>query len=295
VSDPGPLLIAVSAATPSAVALAAVGAALATTGVALLPLARHIGDRVVPERRVFFARWGGRHLVQVLLAALFGALLVRPGASLIFDEAPGLAATLALLAVSMLPPSIVVWLSARRTEPNAIFSLGLQGDRSLAAVLYGLGLYVMFFPALLGAALLWQWLYAKLGGEPQAQELLLGFKDMSGGSLALACLFATLVVPFFEELLFRGFLQPFLVQNFHDRGGVILTSLIFAVLHGGSAFGPIFVLSLLLGAIALRTRRLWASWAVHALHNGVTIVIFLIEPELAEPVGGLLGLLGIAS
>jgi membrane protease YdiL (CAAX protease family) len=295
VSEAGPLLIAVSEAAPSALTLAALGAALATTGIALLPLARHIGDRVVPERRVFFARWGGRHLVLVLLVSLFSVFFVSSAAPSIFEDGPDLAETLVLLAVSMLPPSIAVWLSARRTEPNAVVSLGLQGERSLSAVLYGLGLYALFFPALLGAALLWQWLYGALGGEVEAQELLLGFENMSGGGLVVACVFATLVVPFFEELLFRGFLQPFLVQNFHDRGGVILTSLAFAALHGGSAFGPIFVLSLLLGAIALRTRRLWASWAVHALHNGVTITIFLIEPDLAEPAAGLLGLLGIAS
>jgi membrane protease YdiL (CAAX protease family) len=108
-------------------------------------------------------------------------------------------------------------------------------------------------------------------------------------------LLATLVVPFFEELLFRGFLQPFLVQNFHDRGGVVLTSLFFAMLHGGSAFGPIFVLSLLLGGIALRTRRLWASWAVHAVHNGLMIAVFLYNPELAQPPGAWLAAFGIPS
>jgi len=104
----------------------------------------------------------------------------------------------------------------------------------------------------------------------------------------------TLVVTFFEELIFRGFLQPFLVQNFRDVGGVVLTSLIFALLHGGVAFGPIFALSLLLGGVALRTRRLWASWAMHAAHNGLMLALFLYDPELAgQPAKDAAGLLGL--
>lgn len=294
-SEPHQLMLAILQDEPSELTLAAVGAALATTGIALLPLANHIGRCVVPERRVFFARWGGRHLVQTVLALLVAGPLIGWIAGQFIEGEPSLLVTLSLTALSMLPASAVVWFSARRTEPNAIVSLGLQADKSSPAVLYALGLYVLFLPALLGAGLLWQWIYSALGGEFKAQELLLGFQDLRGGALVGACMFAILIVPFFEELLFRGFLQPFLVQNFHDRGGVILTSILFAALHGGSAFGLIFALSLLLGAVALRTRRLWASWAVHAAHNGLMIAVLLYNPDIAKPPGGLLGLLGFGS
>ncbi|MCA8979680.1 MAG: CPBP family intramembrane metalloprotease [Planctomycetes bacterium] len=280
---------------PSAVTVAAVGAVLATTGFALLPLAKHIGDLVVPERRVFFARWGGRHLVLAVVALLLSGMVAHRLTPMLVGAEPDLVGILSMLALSMLPPAAVVWFSAKRTEPNWVVSLGLQREKSVAAVLYALGLYVLFLPALFGAGLFWPWLYERLGGVPEAQQVLLGFADLAGGRLAVACLLATLVVPFFEELLFRGFLQPFLVQNFHDRGGVILTSLIFAALHGGAAFGPIFVLSLLLGGVALRTRRLWASWAVHAVHNGAMIAVFLHRPDLVGPPGGLLGILGLTS
>jgi membrane protease YdiL (CAAX protease family) len=81
------------------------------------------------------------------------------------------------------------------------------------------------------------------------------------------------VLPFFEELVFRGFLQPLFVQNLGDRGGVFLTSLVFAIPHGDSAFLPIFGLALLLGSLKLRTQRLSAPYAVHALHNAVAFVL----------------------
>jgi len=88
------------------------------------------------------------------------------------------------------------------------------------------------------------------------------------------------VIPLFEEVMFRGFLQPLLVQNLGDRGGVALTSFVFALLHGASSILPIFGLSLVLGGIMLRTQRLAAPWAVHALHNGLMLVLLFLFPEV---------------
>ena len=96
--------------------------------------------------------------------------------------------------------------------------------------------------------------------------------SLSGGARALSALLVILVLPFFEELIFRGFLQPLFVQNLGDRGGVFLASLVFAVLHGDSAFLPIFCLALLLGSLKLRTQSLASCFAVHALHNAVVFL-----------------------
>jgi hypothetical protein len=89
-------------------------------------------------------------------------------------------------------------------------------------------------------------------------------------------------LPFVEELFFRGFLQPLLVQNFRDKGGVVLTAAIFGALHGASSFLPIFGLALVLGGVMLRTQRLMAAWAIHALHNGLQIGLILLFGDLVE-------------
>jgi membrane protease YdiL (CAAX protease family) len=47
---------------------------------------------------------------------------------------------------------------------------------------------------------------------------------------------------------------------------------VFAALHGTEGIVPIFALSLLLGAIMLRTQRLTAAWAVHAAYNALVIL-----------------------
>lgn len=282
------------AAAVSAGTAAAAGAALATTGVALLPLAGWLGSRVVPERRVFFARWGGRHLLLVAAATLIGMQLAASLLGTFADDGPGALTMIATTTLGFLPAAAAVVWSARRTEPRPLESLGLQSGGAVPAVLYALGVYLLFLPALIGSALLWPWLYEVLGETWAPQTVLLAFAELEGGALAVAVVSAVVVVPFLEELLFRGFLQPFLVQNFRDAGGVALTAFLFALLHGGSAFGPVFVLALVLGGVALKTRRLWAPWAVHAAHNGLQLALFFAYPEFAEhPVGGWLGSFGV--
>ncbi|MFM7280644.1 MAG: lysostaphin resistance A-like protein, partial [Planctomycetia bacterium] len=98
----------------------------------------------------------------------------------------------------------------------------------------------------------------------------------------LAVFFGVLLIPFFEELLFRAFFQPLMVQNVRDRLGIVVTSLIFGLLHGTAACVPVFAVSLLLGGLMLRTQSLPAVWAVHALHNGLMFVVIFVFPEAAR-------------
>ena len=111
------------------------------------------------------------------------------------------------------------------------------------------------------------------GVEVPHDVLLDRLRELDPGDRSIAILLAVLVAPLLEEILFRAFLQPLLVQNLSDRLGIVVTSLVFAALHGTAALVPIFALSLLLGAIMLRTQRLFAVWAVHATHNALVFLL----------------------
>ena len=52
-------------------------------------------------------------------------------------------------------------------------------------------------------------------------------------------------------------------------------ALLFALLHGRSAFLPLFLLSLFLGWLQRRTHSLFVPWLVHAVHNGITLALAL--------------------
>ncbi len=95
----------------------------------------------------------------------------------------------------------------------------------------------------------------------------------------MAAIFAVGLQPLLEEIIFRGFLQPLFVQNFGAIGGIGATSFLFAAVHGGSAFLPIFLLSTMIGAVMLRTQRLTAAWLLHALNNGTMLALMAWSPD----------------
>ncbi|MCU0315290.1 MAG: CPBP family intramembrane metalloprotease [Fimbriimonadaceae bacterium] len=87
---------------------------------------------------------------------------------------------------------------------------------------------------------------------------------------------AAIVAPVWEELAFRGFLAPALAKKFASPlWGVIVSSLLFALIHPQ---GPIAAIGLAtLGAMMaygmIRTTSLLPAIIVHAIHNGVLILL----------------------
>lgn len=94
------------------------------------------------------------------------------------------------------------------------------------------------------------------------------------------------VVPFIEEVLFRGYLQESLQPFVRPWTAVVITALIFALFHFSLTqgisnlliLGALFILALLLGYLKERQASLWSSLALHATFNGISLVqILLIE------------------
>lgn len=94
------------------------------------------------------------------------------------------------------------------------------------------------------------------------------------------------IVPFVEEVLFRGFFQNWLKKFMNQWKAIIFTSLIFALFHFSFSQGmgnielliSLFVLSCFLGFIYERQKSLWAPISLHAIFNAVSIMlIFFVE------------------
>ncbi|MFN0243728.1 MAG: lysostaphin resistance A-like protein [Planctomycetota bacterium] len=247
---------------------AQVGVVLVAAAVTLAPLTALAVRRIFPGRNIVFARWGFSHVVAAV-ALIFASLIVLQS---VWPQPPGDVTTALLRMVCVLAVAgVYVLRVAHRMEPEGWRALGLWRGRQGRAVVAGVVAYGMSLPLLLGLLALWPWVLERLGGQAVEQETVRLFAELSPGERWLPAILAIAVQPFFEELLFRVFLQPLLVQNLSDKLGVIATSLAFASLHGFAAFLPIFGLSLVLGGVMLRTQRLAAVWAVHALHNGLTV------------------------
>ena len=121
--------------------------------------------------------------------------------------------------------------------------------------------------------------------------------------------FGVLVAPFFEEMIFRGFLLPAVATGWdwcHERltgtrprhlvtvgnpvwstgakvFGALVVSAPFALMHSaqvGSAWGPLMLLycvSLILCAVRLVTRSLAASTVVHSAYNFMLFAVMLVQ------------------
>ncbi len=250
------------------------GLVLAVGGLGLVPLAKAVARRLWPERIVFFARWRFLHLVQALFVFVLGAFVVGALLQRLVAE-PGVLHELMATVLIMGVVALLAVVQARRLDPDGAASLGLRSRGSLRAAAIGLSSYLLLLPSLAGVALAWPYVWERLGGEYALQDVAQGIAETRPEDLWAVALLAVVAIPFLEELLFRGFLQPLLVQNLGDRGGVAMTAFVFATLHGGAAFLPIFALALILGGLMLRTQRLAAVFAVHALHNGLMILMLL--------------------
>ena len=254
-----------------------VGLVLAASGLALGPLAGSLIAWFADERPRFFARWGFSHAALVLaagLVAMFGVSLALGAVG--GEDGPG---TLARLIASMGVMGVVAGASivvARRVSPEGLGALGFPRDAEFPlwrGLLGGLLGYACVIPAVAGLEPVAAALLERLGVDPPSDDLVQSVLAMSGGSLAGAVVICVVVGPLLEEVVFRGFLQPLMIQNFSEKGGIAITAALFALLHGVHAFAPLFALALLLGVLKVRTQRLAGPILVHALHNGLVLYL----------------------
>jgi len=117
-------------------------------------------------------------------------------------------------------------------------------------------------------------LKASLGTEA-SQKLLERMLEMHSSSDFLINLFVIALVPaIFEEIFFRGTLQP-LMQGFtgNVHVGIVLSSLIFAAIHLNiMQIIPMFFLALVLGYLFYFTKSLLPGILVHFCNNGMAVM-----------------------
>jgi membrane protease YdiL (CAAX protease family) len=101
--------------------------------------------------------------------------------------------------------------------------------------------------------------------------------DQIPDSIPLA-LMAVLLAPFFEELFFRGFLQPLFVRTFGLVFGVLVTAILFGGLHAAEySFVWQYVVAVGLVGVALGAVRAWTNSIVpttvmHGCFNGLQVI-----------------------
>lgn len=101
-------------------------------------------------------------------------------------------------------------------------------------------------------------------------------------SFIIFAITAVLVAPLFEELLFRGFLQPLLSRTFGLLAGILLTSALFGSLHlfqyslAWQYALIIFLAGVAFGWVRARTRSVVPSTVMHCCFNSVSVFGYVI-------------------
>lgn len=101
-------------------------------------------------------------------------------------------------------------------------------------------------------------------------------------SFVLVALLAMIAAPLFEELFFRGFLQPLFSRTFGIIAGILITSVLFGSLHAPeyswawqyvaaiSAAGAVF------GWVRARANSIIPSTVMHGCFNAVSVIALAI-------------------
>jgi len=116
-----------------------------------------------------------------------------------------------------------------------------------------------------------------LGWPITAQDIVQQFVTTTSiPTLGLLIVFAVVVAPIFEELLFRGFAYPALKERVGTVGALLLVSALFALMHAHVASAaPLFALGLALVFAYEYTGSIVAPMALHALFNATNVATLL--------------------
>lgn len=200
-----------------------------------------------------------------VLVTLLAVVLAVTAAAITAPSSP-LSGPLHQAAVG-LPVGLAFYETIRRFGlgvPADWFLAGRPGRRALGWLAVGLA-----FPAAVLGLQLWL-VGATLVTSPPALVTSIGY--------GLASLAAGLLAGVLEELPLRGAMLRVIEARWSSTRAVLVTAVVFAVLHQGHAdsaaglglvLASMFAAGLLLGAVVIRTRNVWHAVAVHAGWNAV--------------------------
>jgi uncharacterized protein len=98
----------------------------------------------------------------------------------------------------------------------------------------------------------------------------------------LFMLTAVLVAPVVEETIFRGYLYPVAARGWGVAAGVVITGVVFGLLHAGQLWGGLWQITLLVivGIVftmaRAATRTVVASYLLHVSYNGLPVIADLL-------------------
>jgi membrane protease YdiL (CAAX protease family) len=145
------------------------------------------------------------------------------------------------------------------------------GRDAAYAMVYLLAVYPLILFALWAVLTVGQLVKDDFSIEVHQSLTFLG-ENGNAGLTALVVVFAVVIVPIFEEMLFRGFLQTTLRSlTARPWAAIFLTSALFSLLHPLTHVPALFCLSIGLGYAYERSGSLFRPIFMHIFFNGISV------------------------
>ncbi len=255
-----------------------------------------LSDSISPRLRSFVERIG--YPASVLIFALFVPLIAAFFAFPIFIiiillQGNGIDLEILqdstnpfLLLAAFLPIYFLLWAWLWIFEQRHIWTTGLEWPRWLAKYLRGLLIGLLMFGTSLFILAAFGFVEVEAGGQADG-----GLTVVFG---ALVFLVAWIVQGGAEELLARGFVLPVIGVRFGPLAGVLVSSLLFMILHllnpNLSAVGllNLFLFGLFAALFALYEGGLWGVFAIHSVWNWAQGNLFGFEVSGTEVSGAII-------
>jgi hypothetical protein len=117
---------------------------------------------------------------------------------------------------------------------------------------------------------------------PQKETLPIEQLFQSRETVIVLMIFGILVAPLIEETIFRGFLYPVVARSFGVVAGILMTGILFGLIHSFQLWGGWGQIALLIGVGVIMTwvrvarRTVLASYLLHVAYNTTLFAGFFI-------------------
>jgi membrane protease YdiL (CAAX protease family) len=186
----------------------------------------------------------------------------------------------AVLEIALIATMLII---ARKSFARGLKGFGVNGKKLISdapwAAINLLGIFPLILFGLWISFLVGR-LFVGTDFSLEVHQTLDTLTDASVGLRTFVVIFAALIVPIFEELLFRGFFQTSL-RSLSDSPwvAIVFTSIFFAILHPPSHIPALFMLSVGLGYAYERSGSLLRPILMHILFNGLSVTMTLLMPQ----------------
>ena len=212
------------------------------------------------------------------------ALVLVPGFTVGILEAIGLGPGLSLAMAGTVTLLLIAFLF--RDTPYSPISV-LKGEKKVNIPL-ALGLTALLLAANEGS------LFFLGAFIPSLLEVVPPLAGNSAIDTAFLLVAVVLIIPFYEELIFRGAALNAYSAVRSPKFAILFTAVLFALVHGSIAQSlAILPMGIVLALVVFKTGQLWTAIFVHALHNLIAVVSgqFGMYEVGGTPLVGVVGLI----